>query len=119
MQLTEVLRSHFDPKPLVIVERFHFHRQDQALGENISNYVTKLRRLATHCNFGGYLEKAMRDRLVCGICHENNQNCLLSEANLTLKKTIEVACNVEAAEAQTSQLKGTSNALVMAVDHSK
>ena len=118
-QLAEVLRSHFDPKPLVIAKRFHFHRRDQAPGETIRNYVAELRRLATHCDFGEYLEQALRDRLVCGIHHENTQKCLLSEANLTLKKAIEVACNVEAAEAQPSRLKGVSNAPVMAVDHSK
>ena len=109
-QLAEVLCSHFDPKPLVIVERFHFHRRDQAPGESISNYVAELRRLATHCDFEEYLEQALRDRLVCGIHHGNTQKRLLSESNLTLKKAIEVACNVEAAEAQTSQLKGASNA---------
>ena len=42
-QLAELLRSHFDPKPLVIAERFHFHRRDQAPGKSISNYVTELR----------------------------------------------------------------------------
>ena len=49
----------------------------------------------------------------------NTQKGLLSEANLTLKKAIEVACNIKAAEAQTSQLKGTNNAPVMAVEHMK
>ena len=114
-----MLRNHFDSKPLVIAERFHFHRWDQAPGKSISNYVTELRRLATHCDFGGYLEQALRDRLVCGIRHKNTQKRLLSEANLTLKKAIEVACNVEAAEGQTNQLKGASDAPVMTVDHSK
>ena len=37
--LAETLRRHFDPKPLVIAERFHFHRRNQASGENISEYV--------------------------------------------------------------------------------
>ena len=73
-QLAEVLRSHFDHKPLVMAERFHFHKWDQAPGKSISNYVAELRRLATHCEFGGYLEQALRDRLVCGIRHENTQN---------------------------------------------
>ena len=118
-QLAEVLCGHFDPKPLVIAERFHFHRREQAPGKSISNYVTELRRLATHCNFGGYLDQVLRDRLVCGIHHEITQKGLLSEANLTLKKAIEVACNIKAAEAQTSQLKGTNNTPVMAVEHMK
>ena len=84
--LSETLRCHFDPKPLVIVERFHFHRRNQASSESISEYVTELRRLATHCEFGDYLEQALRDRLVCGIRHENTQKRLLSESELSLIK---------------------------------
>ena len=38
-ELTETLCCHFDPKPLVIAKRFHFHRRNQASGENISEYV--------------------------------------------------------------------------------
>ena len=73
-ELAKVLRRHFDPKPLVIADQFHFHRRDQAPGESISNYIAELRRLATHCEFGEYLDQALRDRLVCGIHHENTQN---------------------------------------------
>ena len=43
--LAEVLQRHFDPRLLVIAERFHFHQCDQAPGESISNYVAELRRL--------------------------------------------------------------------------
>ena len=60
-ELSETLRSHFDPKPLMIAERFHFHRRNQASGESISEYVAELRRLATHCEFGDYLQQALRD----------------------------------------------------------
>ena len=38
-ELTETLCCHFDPKPLVIAKRFHFHRRNQASGGNISEYV--------------------------------------------------------------------------------
>jgi len=74
VELAEQLRRHFDPKPLVIAERFHFHKRAQASDESISNYVAELRRLTTHCDFGEYLDQALRDRLVCGIRHENTQN---------------------------------------------
>ena len=105
-QLAEVLDGPFDPKSLVIAERFQIHSHEQAPGEYISNYVAELRRLATHCDFGGYLDQALRDRFVCGIHHENTQKYLLSEVNLTLQKEIEIACNIKTAEAQTSQLRG-------------
>ena len=110
--LTDTLQRHFDPKPLVIAERFHFHRRDQAEGESVSEYLAELRRLATHCEFEQYLEQVLRDRLVCGIRHDNTQKRLLLESNLSLTKAVDIARSVEAAEKQSTQLKekGSANA---------
>ena len=36
---------HFEPKPLVIAERFLFHKRSQALGESIANDMAELRKL--------------------------------------------------------------------------
>ena len=71
-QLSETLKSHFQPKPLVIAERFYFHRRNQNAAESIADYVAELRRLATHCEFGEYLNDALRDRLVCGLCKQQH-----------------------------------------------
>ena len=46
-QLSETLKSHFQPKPLVIAERFYFHRRNQNAAESIADYVAEPRRLAT------------------------------------------------------------------------
>ena len=54
-----MLQKHFEPKPVVIIQRFHFHRRNQALGETVVEYVAELRRLATHCKFEDYLEEAL------------------------------------------------------------
>ena len=113
--LKDTLLRHFDPKPLVITERFHFHRRNEVSSESISEYVAELRQLATHCEFGNYLEQALRDRLVCGIHHESTQKRLLSESNLSLTKAIEMARRIEAAVTQSTQLKATGSAPVMNV----
>ena len=34
-----VLNEHFQPKPLVIAERFYFHRSQQGVGESIADFV--------------------------------------------------------------------------------
>ena len=52
------------------------------------DYVAKLQ---IHCEFGNYLDQELRDRLVCGLRSEGIQKCLLSEADLTLKKVLELA----------------------------
>ena len=38
-ELVDSLKRHYEPKPLVIAERFHFHRRNQAAGETIAQYV--------------------------------------------------------------------------------
>ena len=50
-KLTALLKSHFEPVPIVIAEWYRFHRRDQAEGESIAKYVAELRRLTTHCKF--------------------------------------------------------------------
>ena len=52
--LIEVLEAHFEPKPLVIAERFNFYRRSQQSGESIVDFVAELRRLAVKCEFGTY-----------------------------------------------------------------
>ena len=97
-EIVTKLTEHYDPKPLIIVERYHFHKRNQASGESIAEYVAELRRLAARCNFGAYLEDALRDRLVCGVSNENIQRGLLAEADLDLAKAVKRAVAMEAAQ---------------------
>ena len=66
----DALKKHYESKPLVIAERFHFYWQNQATGESITDYVAELRRLSVHCEFGDYLDQALHNRLrVCLYIH--------------------------------------------------
>lgn len=40
--LIAILKRHFEPQPVVIAERFRFHRRDQAPGESVAQYVAEL-----------------------------------------------------------------------------
>ena len=55
--LFDTLKRHFEPKPLVIAERFYFRNRNQGPKESVAEYVAELRRLATHCEFGDYLNE--------------------------------------------------------------
>ena len=113
-ELQEVLQVYFEPKLLVIAERFHFHWWNETVGESIAEYVAELQRLATHCKFEPYLSEALRDRLVCGIRSEGTQKRLLAEAKLDLTKAIEFALSSETAE-NSQQLKGPEQLCVWQV----
>ena len=41
-QLTKTLQTHFEPKPVVIVECFQFHRRNQEAGESVAEYEAEL-----------------------------------------------------------------------------
>ena len=65
--IIKALKEHYDPKPIVIAERYHFHVRNQSPTESIADYVAELRRLAASCEFGAFLDEALRDRFVCGL----------------------------------------------------
>ena len=108
--LTE-LESHFKPKHVKIAKRFRFYKRNQQPGETMSEYVAELRRLATTCEFRMFLNKALCDRLVCGLREEAMQRQLLAEPSLDLKKACELAQGMEAANrnAKEIQAKGSES----------
>ena len=79
----------------MITEQFHFHRREQQAEESIAEFLAALRRLATHCQIRDHLEDSLRDRLACGLRSESIQKKLLSEADLTLQRALEMAQGME------------------------
>ena len=69
-EIVTILRNHYSPKPLIIAERFRFHKRNQEEGESISQFLAVLKRLAEHCEFGNSLNDTIRDRLVLGMRSE-------------------------------------------------
>ena len=64
-----------------------------------------------HCNFGNFLEQALRDRFVCGLRSEGAQKKLLTQTNLSFQKAVEIAQSMETAEANTKQIHSSASAL--------
>ena len=89
--LKKILTAHYSPKLIPIAEHFKFHRRNQLESESIAQFVVELKRLALKCEFGVFLEEALRDRLVCGLKNVQIQKKLLTERDLTFKKAFETA----------------------------
>ena len=102
-ELMDILKTHFDPKPLVIAECFHFHKRIQKPTESLSEYVAELRRLAVTCDFKAFTDDAIHDCFVCGLKNESTQQHLLTQADLRLKDAVEKAINWEAATQTAAQ----------------
>ena len=106
-ELIDVIKDHLQPKPLVVAERYKFHQRSQREEESVSQFMAAVRKLSEHCEFGTFLNDAIRDRFVCGLHSRNIQEKLLTESNLTAKKALEVATSMEAAGKQSLQFHET------------
>lgn len=99
------VNEHYNPKPVVTVERFKFHSRSRQAGESIATFVAALRHLAIHCEFGETLNDMLRDRLICGVNDIQIQRRLLSESKADFARVLEVAQSIETADKDTQQLQ--------------
>ena len=96
-ELVDVLKSHYSPKPSVIVQRDRFHTRFRRPQETVATFLSELRALEQNCNFGDTLNDMLRDRLVCGVDDDHIQCRLLSEADLTLDSALKLSLSHESA----------------------
>ena len=109
--LQKALKAHFDPKPLVIAERFRFYRRSQADTESVADFAADLRRLTIRCKFGDFLSDALRDKFVCGVRNNAIQKRLLTEDDsLTMEKALDIAQGMETADHDMKAMKSNASA---------
>ena len=108
--LLATLKSHFDPKPLVIAERYRFYKRSQSTTESITDFAADLRRLSIRCEFGAFLDEALIDRFVCGVRSDHIPKKLLAEDGLTVARAREIAQGMEAADNNSKELQDPKTA---------
>ena len=89
--IVTTMTQHYKKDTVEIAERFKFFKRVQQEKESVADYVAELRRLSKTCNFGDYLETALRDQVVCGLCELTTQKELLCVKDLTLSTAIDKA----------------------------
>lgn len=104
-QLVEVLKSHYMPAKMVIAERFKFNRRYQQEGEDVSAFAVELKRLAAQCDFGTFLDDALRDRFVAGLRDKATQTELLKKSALTFASALVLAKSTERAQRETRSIQ--------------
>ncbi len=108
-EIVAILKRQFEPKPILVAERFRFNQCNQKSGQPVAQYVAELKQCAANCEFGANLDAALRDRFVSGIKNESCQRRLFSENDLTFAKAFEIALNMETADRDARQLRGIEN----------
>lgn len=104
-EITTALSLHFKPKPILIAERFRFYKRQQKTNETVSEYLLALKQLASTCEFGQFLNDALRDQFVCGLSGEEYHKRLLAVKDLTFKKACDIALAHELAMKDTKEMR--------------
>ena len=97
-EIVETVRDHYNPKPVVTVQRYKFNSRTRREGEMVATFVAELRHLAIHCEFGDSLNDMLQDRLICGVNDPGIQHRLLSEGKIDFAKALELAQATETAD---------------------
>ncbi|GBM97684.1 Uncharacterized protein K02A2.6 [Araneus ventricosus] len=106
--ILEMFTNYCIPRRNVVFERFKFFSCSQQEGQQVDNYLTELKTLASTCDFGDQEEGLIRDRVVLGIRDMSLQERLLRESDLTLKKAAEFLRASEASKHQIESVKSAS-----------
>ena len=106
--IVKALEKHYNPAPLEIAESFHFGTRYQKQDESISDFIVALKKLSIHCNYGEFLNRALRDRFVCGLNNPKIQNKLLNTEDLSFEKACQIAKSMEMAEKNTQEFRPVS-----------
>lgn len=105
--IVTLLKDHYSPAPLEILENFKFASRKQLEHEPLSDYLMDLEKLAQSCNFGDHLDKAIRNQFVFGIRNRVIQSRLLEVRDLTLAKAKEIGFGMEMSHRGTDEMHGS------------
>ncbi|CAL1678848.1 unnamed protein product [Lasius platythorax] len=109
--LTARLAEFYAPVPLEIAENYRFHQRKQGEGESVQQFVAALHKLSINCNFGQYLQTALRNQLVFGLLSKRAQSRLLETKDLNFEK-VEMAIAMELSEKDVDQIQaGPANVI--------
>lgn len=101
--LVDALKAYFAPSVNEIAESFKFYNAQQG-EKSIREFIIELKAFAEKCNFGNFLDRALRDKFVCGVRDNQLRSKFLKESSLTFKKACELALSWEMAEDETREM---------------
>jgi hypothetical protein len=99
------MSAQFVAKKSEYTEIMTFRRAFKNVDETVSDYVMRLRRLATDCNYGTTVEKEIERQFVVGCNMEEVQRKCCRTDNLDLKQALEIATGFERVNANVRNLR--------------
>ena len=115
------LTKYFNPSRNVVVEQFAFSQAKQAKNETIAQYVTRLRILATYCEFASTDKEIVR-QVIQGCESSKLRRSYLKEPGLVISRLLEIGRIHDTIEMQLDIVEGregeTSDTVAAIMKHS-
>lgn len=102
--LKERFRVHCEGKKNLTISRYHFNTAQQDAGEKFDLYHTRLKQLASDCEFGTLQDDLIKDRIICGITEDKTRAKLLQTSDLNITKCVEMCRLTELSSRHASAL---------------
>ena len=93
------LSDHFKVRKNALMARQAFLAAKPTAGETINNFITRLQKLAEHCDYKGERDNQVRDRAISYIKDKNLKAKLYRKETLTLSKLMEIVSQYHDKEA--------------------
>ena len=101
------LDDYFLPKKNVDYETFQFRQASQKSDETVDQFVTRLRRLAVHCEFPD-LDRELKSTVIQNCKSKRLRRYALREDDMTLDKILSKARALEASEIQAKGMEDST-----------
>jgi hypothetical protein len=102
----EKLSGYFTPKKIIDYDVYVFRQEKQRTGEALDQYATRLRKLASTCEFTD-LNKELKSQIILGCVSSRLRRRALRESTLTLDQLLSHGRAMETAEKQATNIEQT------------
>ncbi|KAH9380442.1 hypothetical protein HPB48_020005 [Haemaphysalis longicornis] len=101
-EVSSALKTFYSPRGSVVSARYRFNKRKQHPSETITDFIIAMREIAAHCKFGGFLQDALRDRLIVGLRNKSIRDRLLvmPDEEASWEKACHIAKEMEAVGVQ-------------------
>lgn len=103
----EVLTEYFNPSVNVEYEVYIFRQAKQKTGETIDAFHTRLRQLATTCEFSNP-EREIKSQIILTCSSSRLRRRALRDSSLTLKQLLDLARAFETSETQAAGIENNT-----------
>ena len=82
-ELITCVRTNMVPEPSYISESYKLSKLHQEANESLTSYMSRIKQLASKCNYGEAYDRMVMDKFICGVKSEKLRAYMISDNTIT------------------------------------